>query len=85
VPCAAPSPLAKWGIILGVQKDLQIVAHIPLNLEHLKGCVICVNVVVPSLSSSSSFIHHVFLVYASCDPGADDLSLDFWPCLMGVV
>jgi hypothetical protein len=61
------------------------VAHIPLNLEPLKGHVICVDVVVSSLSSSSSFIHHVFSVYAPCDPGADDLSLNFWPCLTDVV
>ncbi|KAF8225752.1 hypothetical protein L208DRAFT_1305019 [Tricholoma matsutake] len=86
VPCASPSTLAKWGIILGVWKDIQIVARVPLNLKPLKGHVVCVDVVVPSLSSSStSFIHHVFAVYAPCDPGADDLSLDFWPCLTDVV
>ncbi|KAF8223634.1 hypothetical protein L208DRAFT_1315739 [Tricholoma matsutake] len=86
VPCTAPSHLAKWGIILGVQKDLQIVACVPLNHEPLKGRVMCVDVVVPSLSSSStSFIHHVFSVYAPCDPGADDLSLKFWPWLTDMV
>ncbi|KAF8227120.1 hypothetical protein L208DRAFT_1298367 [Tricholoma matsutake] len=70
-------PLAKWGIILGIRRDLQI---------PLKGHVICVDVIVPSLSStSSSSIYHVFLVYAPCDPGADDLSHNFWPCLMDVV
>jgi hypothetical protein len=86
IPCAAPSCLAKWGIILDVQKDLQIVARVPLNHELLKGQVVCVDVVVPSLSSSStSFIHRVFAVYAPCDPSADDLSLNFWPCLMNMV
>jgi len=86
VPCAAPSTLAKWGIILGVRKDIQIVARIPLNLEPLEGRVVCVDVVVPSLSSfSTSFIHRVFAVYAPCDPGADDLSLNFWPCLTDVL
>ncbi|KAF8229317.1 hypothetical protein L208DRAFT_1287319, partial [Tricholoma matsutake] len=86
VQCAAPSLLAKWGIILGVQKDLQIVAHVPLNHEPLKGHVVCVDVIIPSLSSSSSsFIHCVFSVYAPCDPGADELSHKFWPCLMDVV
>ncbi|KAF8236833.1 hypothetical protein L208DRAFT_1250334 [Tricholoma matsutake] len=86
VPCTLPSTLAKWGIILGVWKDIQIVAHVPLKLEPLKGHVVCVDVVVPSLSSSStSFIHRVFAVYAPCDPGADNLSLDFWPCLTDMV
>jgi hypothetical protein len=86
VPCASPSTLAKWGIILGVRKDIQVVARVPLNLEPLKGRVVCVDVVVSSLSSSStSFIHHVFAVYAPCDPGADNLSLNFWPCLIDVV
>ncbi|KAF8220851.1 hypothetical protein L208DRAFT_1331387 [Tricholoma matsutake] len=86
VLCASPSTLVKWGIILGVRKDIQIVAHVPLNLEPLKGCVVCVDVVVSSLSSSStSFIHRVFAVYAPCDPGADNLSLNFWPCLTDVV
>ncbi|KAF8220406.1 hypothetical protein L208DRAFT_1333916, partial [Tricholoma matsutake] len=37
VPCTAPSCLAKWGIILDVQKDLQIVAHVALNHKPLKG------------------------------------------------
>ncbi|KAF8223681.1 hypothetical protein L208DRAFT_1315649 [Tricholoma matsutake] len=78
VPCTAPSPLAKWRIILGVQKDLQIAAHIPLDHKPLKGRVVRVNVVVlPHLLS--------FTVSAPCDPGADDLSLDFWPCHMDVV
>ncbi|KAF8233569.1 hypothetical protein L208DRAFT_1266156 [Tricholoma matsutake] len=86
VPCASPSTLAKWGIILGVWKDVQIVARVPLKLEPLKGRVLCVDVIVPTLSSSStSFIHHVFAVYAPCDPGADDLSLNFWTCLTDVV
>ena len=86
VPCASPSTLAKWGIILGVRKDVQIVARVPLNLEPLKGRVVCVDVVVSSLSSSStSFIHRVFAVYAPCDPGADNLSLNFWPCLTDMV
>jgi len=63
------------------------VAHVLLsNHEPLKGCVICVDVVIPSLSSSStSFIHCVFAVYAPCDPGADNLSPDFWTCLTDVV
>ena len=62
-------------------------AHVLLsNHEPLKGCVICVDVVIPSLSSSStSFIHCVFAVYAPCDPGADNLSPDFWTCLTDVV
>ncbi|KAF8222959.1 hypothetical protein L208DRAFT_1319548 [Tricholoma matsutake] len=86
VLCALPLTLAKWGIILGVQKDVQIVAHVPLNLEPLKGRVVCVDVVVSSLSSSSTFfIHCVFAVYAPCDLGANNLSLNFWPCLMDVV
>jgi hypothetical protein len=62
----APSTLVKWGIILGVQKDIQIVARVPLNLEPLEGCIVCVDIVVPSLSSfSTSFIHHVF-ISSSC-------------------
>ncbi|KAF8239704.1 hypothetical protein L208DRAFT_1236603 [Tricholoma matsutake] len=86
VPCALPSTLAKWGIILGVWKDIQIVARVPLKLEPLKGCVLCVDVIVPTLSSSlTSFIHRVFAIYAPCDPGADDLSLNFWPCLTDMV
>ncbi|KAF8237619.1 hypothetical protein L208DRAFT_1246295, partial [Tricholoma matsutake] len=86
VPCTAPSHLAKWGIILGVCKDLQIVARVPLNHKPLMGCVVCVDVIIPSLSPlSSPFIHHIFSVYAPCDPGADDLSSNFWPCLMDMV
>ena len=61
-------------------------ARVPLNLEPLKGRVVCVDVVVSSLSlSSTSFIHHVFAVYAPCDPGADNLSLNFWPCLTDMI
>ncbi|KAF8227565.1 hypothetical protein L208DRAFT_1296155 [Tricholoma matsutake] len=44
VPCAAPSHLAKWGIILVVHKDLQIVTHVPLNHKPLMDHVVCVDV-----------------------------------------
>ncbi|KAF8235279.1 hypothetical protein L208DRAFT_1064965, partial [Tricholoma matsutake] len=67
VPCVA-SHLAKWGIILGVRKDLQIVARVPLNHAPITSHVVAIDVVVPSLSSSSaSFIHRVFAVYAPCN------------------
>ncbi|KAF8228659.1 hypothetical protein L208DRAFT_1290257 [Tricholoma matsutake] len=46
VPCAAPSHLAKWGIILGVCNDLQIVARVPLNHKPLMGRVVCVDVII---------------------------------------
>lgn len=60
--------------------------HVQLDHAPLRGHVIGVNIVVPSLSSSSSsFVHRVFAVYAPCYPGADDLSLKFWPCLTDVV
>jgi len=86
VPCAAPLLLAKWEIILGVHKDLQIVAHVPLNHKSLIGRVVCVDVIIPSLSPlSSPFIHHIFSAHAPCGPSADDLSRNFWPCLMDMV
>ncbi|KAH0586175.1 hypothetical protein H2248_007437 [Termitomyces sp. 'cryptogamus'] len=82
VPCSMHR--GKWGIVLGVRKDVQIVSQIQLLHPTFRGRVVAVDVVIPC-SLSSSFVHRVFAVYAPCDPGLDDLSREFWPHLTEAV
>lgn len=82
VPCSAHR--GKWGIVLGVRKDIQVISRINLTHDTFRGRVVVTDVVIPC-SDSSSFSHRIFAVYAPCDPGLDELSRDFWPHLTDLV
>ncbi|KAF5374645.1 hypothetical protein D9615_009023 [Tricholomella constricta] len=82
VQCAA-SNRGKWGIVLGIRKDIQVVSRIPVVFDALRGRVAAVDIVIPSVTDP--FIHRIFAVYAPCDPNLDRLSRDFWPILTSLV
>ncbi|KAG6898706.1 hypothetical protein C0993_004964 [Termitomyces sp. T159_Od127] len=82
VSCAS-SQRGKWGLVLGIRKDIQIVSRIPISHPSLDGRVIAADLVIPS--KDSSFVHRVFAVYAPCDPTTDNLSREFWPHLTDVI
>ncbi|KAF9463160.1 hypothetical protein BDZ94DRAFT_1309072 [Collybia nuda] len=73
----------KWGIVLGVCQDIQVVSRVPLAHASLKGRVAIVDVVIPSIVNSP--IHRIFAVYALCNPDLDQLLCEFWPNLTAMV
>ncbi|KAG6876098.1 hypothetical protein C0993_005552 [Termitomyces sp. T159_Od127] len=55
-------PLAKWGIVLGIRKDIQVVARVPLSGISLCGQVVAVDVIIP-LPAGALVPHRVFAVF----------------------
>lgn len=41
--------IAKWGVIVGVQKDLQVVQCLQIAQSALKGCVIALDIILPTM------------------------------------
>lgn len=80
----ALSLLAKWSVILGIHKNIQVVVCVPLNHTSLWGCVIALDIAIP-LSSNALFIHQVFAIYALCDSDLDELSHNFWLQLTNII
>ena len=67
--------LYKWGIIVGVRKDLQVSQQIALNHSALRGRVIAIDFVLGT-SLGRGFIHRLIGTYAPWNPGITDN--DFW-------
>ena len=67
--------LYKWGIVVGVRKDLQVSQQVPLSHPALNGRVIAIDVVLGT-SNGQGFIHRFIGTYAPWNPGGTDS--DFW-------
>jgi hypothetical protein len=67
--------LYKWGIVVGICKDLQISQRVVISHPSLAGCVIAIDFVLGT-SSGRGFIHRFIGVYAPWNPGSADN--DFW-------
>jgi hypothetical protein len=67
--------LYKWGIVIGIRKDLQISQRVAISHSSLAGHVIAIDFVLGT-SSGCGFIHHFIGVYAPWNPGSADN--DFW-------
>ncbi|KAJ7491046.1 hypothetical protein FB451DRAFT_630119 [Mycena latifolia] len=75
--------LYKWGVVLGIRKDIQLVQRL-INLDPaLKGRVIAADVALRS-TNGNAYIHRIFAVYAPWDPGTNDTN-NFWPALTALV
>jgi hypothetical protein len=68
----------KWGIVMGIRKDLQIAQRVEIKQRSLKGRVIAVDVILPT-SDGKCFQHRLIAAYAPWNPGAagGDTN-DFW-------
>ncbi|KAK6981319.1 hypothetical protein R3P38DRAFT_3234332 [Favolaschia claudopus] len=69
--------LYKWGVVLGVRKDIQVVQRLTNLHAALRGRIVVVDVALPQ-SGNTAHIHRVFGVYAPWDPGTAD-TRDFCP------
>ncbi|KAJ7694634.1 hypothetical protein B0H17DRAFT_1199155 [Mycena rosella] len=75
--------LYKWGVVMGIRKDIQNVQRLTNVDAALKGQVIAVDLALQT-TNGMAYTHRVFGVYAPWDPGTDDTK-EFWPALMKLV
>ncbi|KAK0489970.1 hypothetical protein EDD18DRAFT_1417512 [Armillaria luteobubalina] len=68
----------KWGVILGIRDDIQVVQRLAITKAILKSRVLAVNVALSDVEGNA-FLHRVFAVYAPWNPGSD--SAEFWVSL----
>ncbi|PBK92724.1 hypothetical protein ARMGADRAFT_1080805 [Armillaria gallica] len=68
----------KWGVILGVRSNIQIVQRLSISDAILKSWVLAVDIAL-SDSNGRAFLHRVFAVYAPWNPGGN--SVNFWTSL----
>ncbi|KAK0436140.1 hypothetical protein EV421DRAFT_1662747, partial [Armillaria borealis] len=68
----------KWGVILGVRGDIQVVQRLSLSDAILKSRVLAVDIAL-SDNNGRAFLHRVFAVYAPWNPGSN--SANFWTSL----
>ena len=73
--------LYKWGIVVGVRKDLQISQKIPLSHSALAGRAIAIDIVLGT-SNGRGFIHRFIGTYAPWNPGGTDN--EFWPQITSI-
>jgi hypothetical protein len=67
--------LYKWGIVVGIQKDLQISQQVALSHPALKGRAIAIDFVLGT-SQGRGFVHRFIGTYAPWNPGGTES--DFW-------
>ncbi|KAJ7758441.1 hypothetical protein B0H14DRAFT_2634738 [Mycena olivaceomarginata] len=66
----------KWGVAVGIRKDLQVSQCVLITKASLKG----IDVVLPT-NLGHGFMHHIMGVYAPWDPGINNVDPDareFW-------
>jgi hypothetical protein len=73
----------KWGVAVGIWKNIQIAQHIAINTASLRGHVIAVDIVLP-ITTGQGFVRHMIGAYAPWDPGTPN-TRDFWPDLTALV
>lgn len=67
--------LYKWGIVVGIRKDLQISQQVTHSHPALTGRVVAIDIVLGT-SNGRGFIHHFIETYAPWNSGGTDS--DFW-------
>jgi hypothetical protein len=67
----------KWGIVVGVQKDIQIAQRLEVKHKSLKGRIIALDLVLPT-SDGRCLPHRFVGVYAPWNPGDEGVSRSFW-------
>lgn len=67
----------KWGIVVGVRKDIQIAQRVEITHRSLKGRVIALDLVLPT-SDGRCCSHRLIGAYAPWNPGDAGVSRSFW-------
>jgi len=75
--CAENHHIFKWGIVVGIHKDLQVTQRLQMKQQSLKGRVIAVDVILPT-PSGKCIPHRIIGCYAPWNPGDSDDNKHFW-------
>jgi hypothetical protein len=75
--CAENHHIFKWGIAVGIRKDLQVTQRLQITQQSLKGSVIALDVILPT-PSGKCIPHRIIGCYAPWNPGETDLNRHFW-------
>jgi len=67
----------KWGIVVGIRKDLQVAQRLQIKQQSLKGRVIAIDVILPT-PSGKYIPHRIIGCYAPWNPGGTDENKHFW-------
>jgi hypothetical protein len=67
--------ISKWGIILGIQNNIQVSQPINVSDTSLSGWVVAVDVILGT-TTGKGFTHRIIGAYAPWNPGVDNG--DFW-------
>ena len=73
--CCTNHHICKWGVIVGIQKDIQVSQHLSLSHPSLNGRLVTVDIILGT-SSSKAFVHRFIGAYTPWNPSTDDG--DFW-------
>jgi hypothetical protein len=68
--------LYKWGIVVGVRRDIQVVQQVQVS-KTLEGRVVALDLVMGT-NTGRGFIHRFIGVYAPWNPGSDTNDTSFW-------
>ena len=67
----------KWGIVMGICKDIQVAQRLEIKQKSLKGRVIALDIILP-MADGRCLPHHIFGAYAPWNPGDEGDSKSFW-------
>lgn len=68
----------KWGVVVGVRKDIQVSQRIECNSVALKGRMVALDLVLTA-ADGRAFNHRMIGAYAPWNPGVPELNSHFWP------
>ena len=75
--CAKNHRIFKWGIAVGIRKDLQVVRRLEIKQRSLKGRVIAIDLILPAANGRCP-PHRLFGSYAPWNPGEEGDGKNFW-------
>jgi hypothetical protein len=75
--CAENHHIFKWGIVMGIRKDIQVAQRLEIKQKSLKGRVIALDIILP-MADGRCLPHRIFGAYAPWNPGDEGDSKSFW-------
>ncbi|KIJ95502.1 hypothetical protein K443DRAFT_11320, partial [Laccaria amethystina LaAM-08-1] len=67
----------KWGVVVGVRKDIQVAQRVEITQRSLKGRVVAIDIILPTLDGGF-FGHRIIGAYAPWNPGGAGNVRLFW-------
>jgi hypothetical protein len=73
--CCTNHHISKWGVIVGIRTDIQVLQPVSITHSSLNGRAVAVDIVLGT-TAGTGFIHRIIGMYVLWNPGVDDG--DFW-------